>query len=341
MAFISNITLKDIAKIAKVSKVAVSKALNDKPDISEETKIRIKKIAKELNYIPNNIARGLATNKTKTIGVFLLTRYKIKDEINRGYDFVDGIIKKANKLGYDIILFSRDTKSKTNKSYIKQATERKVDGIIFIGLGENDSEINEIEKSRIPIVTIDSFLKNKDIISITTDSKKGIVEGLDYLIKKGHREIAAVLGHEEAFVSNIRYKVYKNYMLEKGLFKKEFIFNGDFTLESGYRVGKEILKLKNKPTAIFSFNDIMAMGLIRALNDGGIKVPKDISILGFDNDKMCDFFQPRISTVSQNLNLMGKNAVESLIKKINGKNIENIVLDPKLIIRESITKIGE
>jgi len=341
VAFISNITLKDIAKIAKVSKVAVSKALNDKPDISEETKIRIKKIAKELNYIPNNIARGLATNKTKTIGVFLLTRYKIKDEINRGYDFVDGIIKKANKLGYDIILFSRDTKSKTNKSYIKQATERKVDGIIFIGLGENDSEINEIEKSRIPIVTIDSFLKNKDIISITTDSKKGIVEGLDYLIKKGHREIAAVLGHEEAFVSNIRYKVYKNYMLEKGLFKKEFIFNGDFTLESGYRVGKEILKLKNKPTAIFSFNDIMAMGLIRALNDGGIKVPKDISILGFDNDKMCDFFQPRISTVSQNLNLMGKNAVESLIKKINGKNIENIVLDPKLIIRESITKIGE
>ncbi|MDI3547435.1 MAG: hypothetical protein PWR10_1087 [Halanaerobiales bacterium] len=330
------VTIKDIAKRLGVSATAVSKALNDRDDVSNELKVKVRKIAEEMDYSPNSLAKRLVTNKSNTIGVFMFSRQKNSGHDPFGFQFLSGIMEEANRNGYDIVLFSTDSDLLAEKSYIKLCKERKVEGAIFTGLRLDDPHLEEIKESPFPISIIDTEVKGNNVSFISTDNRKGVRLALNYLWKLGHRRIAIINGHKKAMVSHLRYNAYKEFLEEKGQFREELVFTGDFTERSGYLCGGKILELKDRPSAVFVASDLMALGVIKKFKEEGLKLPEEMSIVGFDNIFPGEFNEPALTTIGQNAFEMGVEAVNWVLKRINGeKGNKKILLEPELIIRDS------
>lgn len=329
-------TIKDIAAKLNISTAAVSKALNDKADISDALKERVKKIAEEMGYSPNYFAKKLATNRSTLIGVFILGRDKLSNSEHFGFSFLDGIIEQANLNDYDVILFS-DT---ANKSYKRLCEEKRVEGAIFIGLKLNDKYIEDIKNIEVPVSIIDLYVRGKNINYISSDNEKGVEKALDHLYNLGHRKIAIIAGEQNSQIGDIRLNKYIEYLKEKNIFNPDLVVNGDFTRESGYKKAKELISKKEKPTAIFAISDLMAIGAIQALKENKLKVPENISVIGFDNIKACEYITPKLSTIGQNAIKIGKEAVNAILEKINSKKTEKkVLIEPELIKRETCKKI--
>lgn len=329
------VTIKDIAKQAGVSVTAVSKALNDKDDIGQELKDKVRSIANEMGYRKNTIASRLVMRKSNTIGVFILSRYQVASEENTAFKFLGGIIETANKKNYDVVLFSTDSNLLKNKTYMELCQERQVEGAIFIGLEIDNPHLNELENSPIPICLIDGFLNGKNLVSVSGDNAKGMRDALEYLAELGHEDIGFVSGHMKAFVSHIRYKEYQKFMSEKNLDIENYIYDGDFTIEKGYELGKKIANSASRPSALLISGDLSAYGVIKGLKDESIEIPKDISILSFDNFKMNDYLTPELTSISQGIDGMGRNAAEALFELLEKGSAENRVLETGLVIRNS------
>lgn len=336
-------TIKDIANELGISVTAVSKALNDRDDISDELKVKVREVAEKLNYSPNTIAQRLVNKKSNTIGVFVLSRQpeeKVREEENFGFKFLTGILEASNRMGYDILLFSTNSDLLKEKSYLKLCRERKVEGAVFTGLRLDDPHIEEIKNSEIPISIIDTYIEGDNVGCITTDNKDGVYQALNYLSDLGHKKIAMVNGHKEAQVSKIRFKHFKNYLKSKNYFNPDWVYAGDFTMDSGYNCAQEIIDLDvaKRPTAIFAASDLMAIGIIKALKDADIKVPEEISVVGFDNIFTGEYIRPSLTTVSQNAIDMGEKAVEWILDE-SLRNKNKIYLKPELVKRQSCQKI--
>ncbi|MGM0509103.1 MAG: LacI family DNA-binding transcriptional regulator [Fusobacteriota bacterium] len=330
-------TIKDIMKEVGVSRGTVSKALNNKKGVSEDLRKKIKKAAKELGYIPNSMARRLSTQKSNTIGVFLLNRDRMRLKENFGMQFLDGIAEEAGKKDYDILFFTitRQQKEKKNKkSYIELCKERSVEGAVFIGLEEDDLDLGNIKNSDIPVSVIDITINGKQVVNVTTDNEKGIRMGMDHLFKKGHKKIAFLKGSQGCEVSGIRYKTYKDIMKEKKIFKSEYVYEGKFSFKKGKEISKKILQLKEKPTAVLCANDQMALGLMEGFQAEGIKIPEDISVMGFDNIVSGEHSTPALTTIGQHAIEIGKEAFKGIFSKDKSKR----VIEPELIIRGSVTE---
>lgn len=328
-------TIKDIAEALKISTAAVSKALNNKDDVSEELKEKVRAVAKELEYSPNYFARKLVTNKSNTIGVFILGKEELGIDEYFGFRFVEGIMEEANANDYDILLFS----TSTEKSYQALAREKHVEGVIFIALRLDDPYLEDFKNFGIPVSIIDLYLRGKNISFISSDSEVGIKKGLDYLWELGHRDIVIVSAYEESQIAQNRFEAYKNYLEEKGIFREKNVYKGDFTKGSGYRAGLEILKRDKLPSAVFAVSDLMAIGVLHAFEDNGIKVPEDISILGFDNISASGYMKPSLTTIGQDAKAIGKEAVSAILKRINGSVVKKkLLIEPELIIRETCKK---
>ncbi len=329
------VTLRSIAKELNISTAAVSKALNDKDDIGIELKQKVREVAEKLNYMPNDFAKKLATNKSYTIGVFILGRENLNFQEHFGFKFLNGIIEEANKNGYDILLFS----SKNSKKYSQISREKRIEGLVFIGMRLDDEYIEDIKNIKIPVSIIDLHIKGENTSYISSDNEKGVRMAIDYLIGLKHKEIAIIGAYEESEVGETRYKEYERYMKGKNIFKKEFVFRGDFTKKSGYEKGLKIADMKNRPSAVFAISDLMALGAIEAFQEKGIKVPEDISVIGFDNIIEGNFTNPKLTTIGQNALEIGKQALKAILEKINNnKPIESILIEPELVERESCKK---
>lgn len=326
-------TIKDIMEELNVSRGTVSKALNDKQGVSDDLRKKIKEKAKEMGYIPNSMAKRLSTRKSNTIGVFLLDRDKRKMKENFGIEFLDGIAKEAAKDNYDILFFTvtKDS-SKKSKSYIDLCRERSVEGAIFIGLEEDDPNLEELRKSDIPISVIDITIKGKNVLEITSDNLDGIESGLNYFYKKGHRDIAFIKGTPTCEVAGIRYDRYAKFMKDLNNFRSDYIFNGDFRYEDGLKAADKIYKLEKRPTAVFCANDQMALGLIKGLNNKRIEVPEDISVIGFDNIIAGEHSNPALTTIGQDVMEIGREAFKGIFREDKSK----VIVKPRLIIRESV-----
>lgn len=335
------VTIKDIAKKLGVSATAVSKALNDRNDVSNELKEKVHKVAEELDYSPNSIAKRLVTNKSNTIGVFMFSRHKSTFKETFGFQILGGILEEANNNGYDIILFSTDSDLLNEKSYIELCKERRVEGAIFTGIRLDDPHLEEIKNTSFPISIIDTYIEGKNVNFISTDNEAGIRKALDYLWNLGHRRIAMINGHKNAQVSQQRLNAFRKYLKEKGVYNKGLIFTGDFTENSGYQCAKKIMKLKELPTAVFVASDLMALGVMRAFKEDGFNLPADISIIGFDNINTGEYTEPRLTTVSQDGIAMGKEAIRLVLNKIKGKGLQQkCLLKPELIIRDSCAAVN-
>ncbi|OWZ83028.1 LacI family DNA-binding transcriptional regulator [Natranaerobius trueperi] len=331
-------TIKDIASRVGVSITAVSQVLNNKEvGIKKETKEKILETARELDYKPNYLARGLITKRTKTIGLI------IPDITNPFFpQIVRAIEDTANKMGYNMILCNTDDNLDKEQLYLDILKEKCVDGIIFTSSTESTLKHEDLlSKIKSPLVLLDRGITGDiRIPKVYTHGYNGLLLGVNYLVEKDHKKIGFISGPETSVTAKERLKGYRSSVEENGLeTKSEWIYYGDYKVETGEKAVKELLNRDPEITAIISANDLMAVGAMREIKNHGLRVPEDISVIGFDNIQISRFVDPALTTIAQPSYRMGELATELLINQIEDKEIpkKEHELEPKLIVRDSVT----
>jgi DNA-binding LacI/PurR family transcriptional regulator len=335
-------TIYEIAKIAGVSPTTVSKVINNYPDVSDKTRAKIQKILNEENFLPNAQAQFLSTKRTWTFGIV----YFEDLGVGLNHPFFSGVIeafkKQADKHGYSLLFGSKNDRLK-NDTFLEYFKYRCVDGIAIICTDPNDKETLELIESDFPIVVIDMF--NKNTATVTSDSLEGCKLAVNYLYNLGHRRIAHISGasNSDNWPSTIRKKGYIKAMEKLNLkILDGYIADGiNFDVTGGYSAMKELLKLKERPTAVFAACDKIAIGAINAVKEAGLSVPEDISIMGFDDIEIAKYITPRLTTIRQNCDEIGKTAVDLLVEQINQKAKLRInkIIPVELMERDSCKKI--
>lgn len=328
------ITIKDIAKEANVSITTVSRVLNNKPDVGDDTRAKILKIIEEMNYNPNSVARGLVMQKTHTIGLI------IPDISNPFFpQIVRAVEDKAQELGYSVILFNTDNHLERERKAVELFKSKQVDGLIVsLSLG-NEKILKNLKASNYPVVQIDRSVLDHIYPLVSIDNKKSAYQMVEYLIKKGHKKIAHISGDLNTTTARERLsgykKVLKDYEIE---INEDYIIEGDYTQDSAYKDMQHLLELESPPTAVFAANDLSAAGVYKALFDAGLKIPEDIAVAGHDDINLASLLKPELTTMRQPKYKLGERAVEVLLKMIDDEEaeIEDQKLNTDLIIRESV-----
>lgn len=330
------VTISDIARMANVSKATVSRVINNKPEgVGKETRDNVLRIIEECGFQPSMIARGLVTNKTKSLGLI------ITDIANSFFPLlVRGVEDYAKKFGYSIFLCNSDNSPKKEKEYIRAFIEKNVDGVILSSSMTETSFHHKILKSKnIPLVLLDRCVDGSDYDAcVFLDNVKGAYLAVNYLIDNGHKNIAFISGTKTAIISLNRLKGYKKALEDRNIkVNEDIIVDGDWQIDSGYKRTMELLDQGKEFTAIFAGNDLMAVGAVKALKSRNIKIPEEVEIIGFDNIDLSWIIEPQLSTVGQPAYKMGAKGAQQLINLIEGKKILNksIILEPELILRET------
>ena len=328
-----SVTIKQVAHQAGVSVATVSRVLNDKGPVAEETRRRIHEVAARLRYVPHGAARSLITRKTSTIGVLLPDIYgEFFSEIIRGIDLA------ARRRGYHLLVSS----SHGDKGEIEaalRATRGRVDGLIVMSPEVDVETLQANLPETLPIVMLSCRGKGTVFDSITVDNYAGTFEMVRHLAGLGHRRIALVKGPPNNYDARERLRAYRDatraFSIERS---KDLEIDGDFTEEAGHRAGERVAALKPRPTAIFATNDAMAIGVLSALHEAGVDIPREMSVAGFDDIPICRFVSPPLSSVHVAIPELGGRAIERLIHAIETKNRHrrrHEMLPTTLIVRSS------
>ncbi|ANQ58241.1 substrate-binding domain-containing protein [Vibrio parahaemolyticus] len=329
-------TMKDIAKLAGVSTSTVSHVINKTRFVSEEISERVNNAAKELNYYaPSALARSLKVNRTKTIGMLVTT------STNPFFgEVVKGVERSCYHKGYSLILCNTEGDNERMRQSINTLLQKRVDGLILMCSSLEGERIDVFERyPDIPVVVMDwgPMLFTSD--KIQDNSLRGGYLAAKYLIDCGHTEIGCITGPLIKHQAQMRYEGYKRAMNEAGLeFNANWIIESDFECEGGYQAFKKMAERGTLPSSIFVSNDMMAMGVINAANELGIKVPDDLSIIGYDDIHIAKFMSPSLTTIHQPKYRLGQAAVETLVRRLDDKSNEAQVvqLEPTLVIRNSV-----
>ena len=327
------VTIKDIANRADVSKTTVSRVLNGKPDVDEKTKNKIQEIIKETGYSPSPIAKNLATGRTNFLGLLVpaLTHPWIME-------ITQGIAEGIEDSEYEMALFTTSNRNKNQEMIEKVINNGLTDGIIALLSSDDKGYISQLHDKRFPIVLMSDRFLSRDIACVTAENTKGSYQATKHLIKLGHRNIGFVEGPPEFLCSRERLEGYKMALNDSGiLFDEHLVKYGDLLEESGFKVITSWAESGNLPSAIFLSTDEMAIGAVKACKEAGLKVPEDISIVGFDDIPKAGFIDPPLTTIRQPMRAMGRKGVEILIDQIVQKNQKavRIELETDLIVRNS------
>jgi LacI family transcriptional regulator len=330
------ITIDELAKLANVSKSTVSKALNNRPDVSAETKRKILELSRENNFTPNAFGKGLRSKITKNIGV-IFTREKHPLLNNPFFSRVlEGIEAELALNEYDLVL-NIIQGNKTN-DLPRMIKERRVDGIILVGVF-NDIFIDRIIDEKINVVQVDPKRTVKSFSQVFIDNEHGALLATQHLIDHGHKRIGFVSGDLQRLSFKQRLEGYRKALEHNNIeFDKKLLRCGG--LEDGYNQFKSLLKTE-KPTAIFSANDYNALLGYSAINDMGLKIPDDISIMGFDDIWSTSISKPPLSTIRVYKEELGSIGVRTLLRIINGEleGPVHVIMPIKLVNRESVRNI--
>ncbi|MBB6479289.1 LacI family DNA-binding transcriptional regulator [Spirochaeta isovalerica] len=310
-------TQKDVAKLANVSFITVSRVINDMGNVKEETRQRVLDAIKELNYYPNTIAQGLNRNKVRTLAIQAPIPRNVSIEETSYYRRVlIGIEKYCIEKNYDILL-STQRGDIDSFDYLKPYYERKADGIALLGARPTDEQFDNILKDNIPCVVVGDRPPGDKVYYIDTDNFRGMYEATKALIEKGHKRIAYIHGNVWTKNATDRYDGYRSAMADSGLdVKEELVYPGEFTKESGSEAFASFTSLKNVPTAILASTDLMAIGVYEAAKNSSFSIPEDISIIGFDGHEICSYTSPPLATIYQPLEEMGEECARMLIGQI-------------------------
>lgn len=334
-------SLKDIAKKCGVSTATVSKALNGQKDISEKTRDFIKQTANEMGYFPNAAARALKTNRSYNIGVL----FRDNAGSNLTHEYFSGILNgfkiQAESMGYDIT-FINNYETQAAMTYLEHCRYRNFEGIVIVCADYNNPQVWELMCSDIPIVTIDYVHYN--CTAVCSNNIKGIQMLLRYVYEKGHRRIAYI--HGQSFSNVTKDRVTSFYQEMERL---QLEVPDDYVLESEYLNANQaatmtriLLSLKVPPTCILYSDDTALIGGRNVLNERNLRIPEDISIAGYDGTKVSQLVQPKITTIKQNTDEVGREAARRLIKKIQNPKttlVERVIIDGTLIEGQSVGEV--
>ncbi len=329
--------MKDIAREAGVSKATVSRVINNTNPVSEEVRKKVEKIIKKNNYIPSSIARSLSKKETKVIGLI------IPDLSNSFYsELVRGISRTAHNNGYNVFLCNTFKETKLEMEFLNLLEEKEVDAIILTTFHTTEAQKDFIRRYKKPIVTVNRIFEGEGmpfVPNIDIDNYKASYEAVDYLIKSGHKKIGVIRADKDDNTCIDRLRGYKQVLNDNLMIADEsYIIDSDFHFQAAYDGMMKILKNKNRPDAMFCFSDELATGAIKAIIDSGLKVPEDISIVGFDDIPLAKRFIPSITTVKQPIFDMGKVAMETVCNMIIKKDddrIANVTLNHEFVVRNS------
>jgi LacI family transcriptional regulator len=328
-------TIFDVAAKAKVSVITVSRLLNNPDIVSKKTADRIFKVMENLNYQPSQIARSLVKKKTNTIGVIMPD---VKNTFfNSWFRHVEDY---ASAHQYNLLLCNTDEEPSKELKYIKLFQAQRVDGIILVPCSQKSVEY--LSQSNLNFVLVDRYFPKIKSEYVITDHFNGAFEATEYLIKLGHKKIAVLRGAGELFPDVERFKGFSAAMKKHGLAPDpDLFFNCEFDDSIACKTIKDLLRKKERPTAIFSFNSLMMTGAIKAVEDAGLEIPKQISLICFDEIPGYNIFTPKITSIVQPIESLGREATKILIDRIknpqNGKQ-KKLVLKPKLVAGDSCRK---
>lgn len=328
------VTIRDIAKMAKVSHMTVSRALNNDPRIREETKKRILELVDKLNYRPDARARTFVSKKSNLIGLV------VSDISNPFYaELARGIEDKAHEEGYNVIFCSTDNKPERMETYVHLMMDAGVDAFIFASTRIREPVVEKLIDERFPLVLVNRRLRGEAYNYVVLNNIRGAYEITEHLINLGYRRIAIITGTSNMSTGLDRLKGYQQALKDSRIeFSENYAIQGPFTRGTGYEGTKHLLTMKNRPEAIFGGNDYIAMGVIDAVEELGLHIPEDIALVGFDDTEFASNQRIRLTTVSQRKYEMGNLGVQILIDYIERKETDythKIILEPRLIIRES------
>lgn len=350
----------DIAKIVGVSRSTVSRVINNYPDIPPATREKVLKAIKEYNYYPNASARRLAGKKNSTLGIFIVDikdnekpHHVIKDDGDLLYDnsyfspFINTFIDQANKIQYYVLVstvYSSEELWKIQSVFY----EKRIDGGVIIGSNENDFDriLKTIKKDFILAavdINVNEQNKNKAIY-VNINNYTGAYEATKYLIELGHKDIGIITGDLDKLSGKTRFESFKAALSDNCIpLNEDFIAYGCFTEYSGYEGMNKILMSGNKPTAVLVCNDTMAVGAYKAIGEFGLRIPEDISVIGFDNIQSSQHMSPPLTTVNVSLTEAAKYCVELVVRSIEDNKLyaEERVINTHLIKRNSCRKIDD
>lgn len=324
------ITIRDVAKQAGVSYQTVSRVINNNQSVAEETRLRIRKVMEELDYRPNRVAQMLTTSRSNTLELVIVdVQYG-----GRLADSIKNMAHTAKETGYSLLVSEVD--SDGLQFAFENAAARLVDGVVMYAprMRVEDEVLLELSDG-IPLVRRD-YVPESRLAWVGFDQVQATRLTVEHLIELGHRDIAAIPPIPEIINGYWRYTTWNNALLEHGLVPGPF-FAGDYSIHSGYAAAQEILKTKRPFTAIVAGTDYMALGCMRALREHGLRIPHDVSVVGFDNTEFATYIEPPLTTVDFKFARQDKLAIQYLIDLIHNPNMElhQRVFTAELIVRES------
>ena len=330
-----SVTIKDIARKVGVSIATVSMVINNKDSrISDRTKRKINDAVKELNYHPNLAARSLMTSETKTVGLI------IPDVSNPFFaDYSKNLDSRLSQQQYSLFLCNSNNNMEKEENYLSELINRNVDALVISSVNIEELSGTELFREvKIPILLFDRKLNSSNINTISIDNFHGGYLAARELVQNHHTDICCISGSFRLDNIRARFEGFRQYLAESGLsFDGESLFEGELTLEHGYRSAKEIVRRKNEKnyTAIFCTNDLIALGVYKAFREEGVRIPEDVSIVGFDNVEFTDYLSPPLTTVAQPVRELGEKSADIVVSLLSGNRVNEPLCLPVALVRRA------
>jgi LacI family transcriptional regulator len=325
-------TIRDVAKLAGVSVATVSRVINKLGGVRPETEKRIEKAMEELHYIPNVLARSVASQKTKLIGMI------VPDVEN---PFFAGVYSGADKVvreeAYTTLLGGSNDTYEREEELLQTMLEHQASGILLTPATINAPWVDRIG-NRVPICLIDRDIEGADCDRVMIDNRRGTYDATKLFIQRGHSKLSIITGPMESTPGRERFEGFKQCLEDFGIeLNLDYVKIGDFRESSGYQLGKQLLELPTPPTAILSCNNLMTIGLLEMIHSSSFQVGVDIGVIGFDDLAIATLMKPNLTVVSRPTREMGECAANMLIQRIQNPTLSKrtVIMSPHLIVRGS------
>jgi LacI family transcriptional regulator len=330
------VTIRDIARTVGVSPSTVSRALSHSPLVNEATRKRIVEAARDLGYERNEVARALVKGSSGAVGLV------VPDITNPFFsDIARGVGEIADRAGYGLLLCNTEGRPDRELNYVRLMRRKRVDGLLLCSATVDPPYLDEVRRSRTPFILVSRLCNDPDLSYVVTDDTAGGRLAVEHLVALGHRRIGFIGGPEDVQASRDRMQAYLDVLAEHGLPSDERwrCFAG-FTQDSGREAGGRMLSLPNAPTAIFAANDVTALGLLEVADGLGLDVPRDLSVIGYDDISYCSLPRIQLTTVAQPAVEMGQIAADWLLSRIEDETAGAMqrVLRPRLVLRSTTAR---
>ncbi|MEW5958212.1 MAG: LacI family DNA-binding transcriptional regulator [Chloroflexota bacterium] len=332
-----DVTLKDIAEVVGKSVAAVSRALNDYDDISEETRTYIKQVAREMGYTPNPMAQRLQKRATDTLGL-ILPVFSPRDFDPYFSELLSGIANEATEQGFDLLVTTCAPGQLEEQAYHRLINSRRVDGMIVARPRWEDERIELLQKKRFPFVVIGDTTLDEAIPSITEDTAKGARLMVEHLVEQNHTKIALINAPADLIFAANFFAGFHGGMTKANFpLNEDFVQHTELTQKDGYRAAQTLLSRPDLPSAIMTADDLVALGVMAAAQDQGFEIGSDLAVTGYGDMLLAEHSQPPLTTIYRPTYALGQRACRMLMAQLRGEaiNERHVVVEPSLIIRQS------